>query len=80
MQIAPDFEATPPLYRVSVSREFEEELRPVAELDRVAADNGIITVYLDRSVLDRGVYRLELEGAEQTNAAAQRSEFRMQLR
>ena len=80
LQIAPDFEANPPMYRVSLTRESDDDARPQAELDRVAADDGIITVYLDRSTLERGVYRLSVEGAEGTDAADQRADFRIQAR
>lgn len=80
LQIAPDFNASPPMYRVSLARETDDGSRPQAELDHVAADDGIVTVYLDRSTLDRGVYRLSLAGADGTDAKDQRSEFRMHVR
>ncbi|HEY0686329.1 MAG TPA: hypothetical protein VGD45_28590 [Steroidobacter sp.] len=80
LQIAPDFEATPPMYRVSLRRESEIDGPALAELDRIAADDGLVTVYLDRSVLDRGDYRLTVAGAKDTDVADQRSDFRMRLR
>lgn len=80
LQIVPDFEADPPMYRVALTREAESQPGALAQLNRVAADDGIITVYLDRSVIDRGMYRLGIEGAKGTDAADQRSEFRMRIR
>ncbi len=80
LQIVTDFEASPPMYRVSLARESENGPDEIARIDRVAADDGIITVYLDRSAVAPGVYRLGIEGAKGTDAADQHSDFRMQLR
>lgn len=80
LQIAPDFVANPPIYRVSLTRESDKATQPQATLDRVAADDGIVTVYLDRSSLEPGMYRLSVEGAADTDAADQRTEFRVQAR
>ena len=80
LEIAPDFEATPPIYRVSLTRESENEEPPLAEVDRVIADDGIMKVYVDRVALDRGDYRLTVAGAKGTDFADHRSDFRLRLR
>ena len=80
LQIVPDFEASPSEYRVSLLREAEDQPDAIAEIERVAADDGIITVYLDRAVVQPGVYRLSIEGAKGTSVVGQRSDFRIRLR
>ncbi|MBM0103250.1 hypothetical protein JM946_00775 [Steroidobacter sp. S1-65] len=80
LQIVADFEASPAEYRVSLLREAQDAPGAIAKLERVAANDGIVTVYLDRAVVQPGVYRLSIEGAKGTDAEDQRSDFRIRLR
>lgn len=80
LQIVPDFEASPAAYRVSLVREAQGEPGELAQLERVVANDGIVTVYLDRAVVQPGLYRLSIEGAKGTVAEDQRSDFRIRLR
>ncbi|MET0659185.1 MAG: hypothetical protein ABW110_13620 [Steroidobacteraceae bacterium] len=80
LQVAPEFEARPAIYRVALARELEDELRPVTELNHISANDGLVSVYIDRSVLEPGLYRLSLQGAEGTDATTKRSVFRIRIR
>jgi hypothetical protein len=80
LQIASEFEARPSTYRVLLARELDNELRPVTELDHLSANDGIVSVYIDRSVLEPGVYQLSLQGADGTDATTKRSVFRIRIR